>query len=161
MFKVLFTVRATQTLARSLAAALFGTLLIAPAATMAASAPDVVVLQTSALHSLSRNRFEPPRVPSVLSQDDIDRYQRIFALQEDGDWGKADREIKSLQSDVLMGHVLYQRYMHPTAYRSKYSELRDWLAAYADHPGANRIYSLALRRKPAKASGPKAPGWSA
>ena len=157
MFKVLFTVRATQTLARSLAAALFGTLLIAPAATMAASAPDVVVLQTSALHSLSRNRFEPPRVPSVLSQDDIDRYQRIFALQEDGDWGKADREIKSLQSDVLMGHVLYQRYMHPTAYRSKYSELRDWLAAYADHPGANRIYSLALRRKPAKASGPKAP----
>ena len=47
-----------------------------------------------------------------------------------------------------MGHVLFQRYMHPTAYRAKWTELRDWLKNYADHPGAWRVYKLAQKRKP-------------
>ena len=44
-----------------------------------------------------------------------------------------------------MGRVLFQRYMHPTRYRSKYKELYDWMKAFADEPGANRIYRLAKR----------------
>lgn len=87
-------------------------------------------------------------LPAMLSDGDAQLYARIFALQEDGNWREADRLIKSLSDDVLMGHVLFQRYMHPTAYRSKYLELKDWMEAYSDHPGAQRIYDLAIRRRP-------------
>ena len=47
--------------------------------------------------------------------------------------------------------------MHPTAYRSKYVELRNWLSEYADHPGAERVYKLALRRKPKSWKAPTRP----
>lgn len=99
--------------------------------------------------------------PQVLARADTYRYRRIFALQEEGRWEEADRLIAQLGDRRLLGHVLEQRYMHPTAYRSSYSELRDWLAQYADQPGADRIYKLALSRKPADASAPRAPGGNA
>lgn len=88
-------------------------------------------------------------LPTVLSVDDIHRYQRIFALQDKGNWGKADKEIAKLEDRVLMGHVLAQRYLHPTAYRSKYVELKDWLAEYNDLHYAGQIYKLAMSRRPA------------
>lgn len=96
-------------------------------------------------------------LPRVLSADDQARYTKIFALQEQGKWTEADALIKALENDVLMGHVLYQRYMHPTAYRSKFSELKAWMADYADHPGAERIHKLAMRRRPANAGAPIPP----
>ncbi len=96
-------------------------------------------------------------LPSVLSADDAVRYQKIFTLQKKGDWGKADREIKQLSDRVLMGHVLAQRYLHPTKYRSKYTELKTWLAAYSDHFDAKQIYKLALKRRPASYKHPTKP----
>lgn len=96
-------------------------------------------------------------LPTLLSREDADRYGRIFELQEDGNWRQADRLIKQLSDDVLMGHVLFQRYMHPTAYRSKYLELKDWMEKYADHPGAKRIYKLAIRRRPHNYKYPQRP----
>ncbi|MCR9240112.1 MAG: lytic transglycosylase domain-containing protein [Rhodobiaceae bacterium] len=98
-----------------------------------------------------------PNTISYLSQGDRDRYTRIFSVQTRGDWRAADRLIGQLENDVLMGHVLFQRYMHPTAYRSRYNELRDWLANYADHPEASKIHKLALRRKPSGAAAPRRP----
>ncbi len=88
-------------------------------------------------------------LPQILNDEDIRLYQRIFEVQESGDWKTADKLIDRLTDPILMGHVLYQRYMHPTKYRSKYKELKDWMASYADHPGASTIYKLALRRRPA------------
>ena len=96
-------------------------------------------------------------LPRILSLEDAETYRAIFGLQEAGQWRAADREIAKLENDILRGHVLAQRYLHPTMYRSKYSELRDWLALYADHPDAPRIHRLALRRKPAAAAAPRAP----
>ncbi len=96
-------------------------------------------------------------LPKVLSLEDAETYRAIFGLQEAGQWRAADREIAKLENDLLLGHVLAQRYLHPTKYRSKYRELRDWLALYADHPDARRIYRLALKRKPADAAAPNAP----
>ncbi|MCG8509413.1 MAG: lytic transglycosylase domain-containing protein, partial [Rhodospirillales bacterium] len=87
-------------------------------------------------------------LPKVLSNADIDRYRQIFDLQERGDWKSADALIARLEDSILMGHVLAQRYLHPTKYRSKYKELKDWMAEYADHPSAQRIYKLALKRRP-------------
>lgn len=96
-------------------------------------------------------------LPSPLSDKDIDLYKRIFALQEKAQWVAADRLINKLDNSLLMGQVLFQRYMHPTGYRSKYTELAGWLKKYADEPGARRVYKLALRRKPANYRSPNRP----
>lgn len=98
-----------------------------------------------------------PYVARVLSDEDAARYAEIFRLQKDGQWSAANRLIEQLENDILMGHVKYQRYMHPTDYRSSYIELRNWMASYADHPNANRIYRLALRRRPANYKYPEKP----
>ena len=96
-------------------------------------------------------------LPQPLSQDDATRYARIFALQTGGKWRAADREIKRLEDRILLGHVLAQRYLHPTRYRSRFRELRAWLKLYHDHPDARRIYRLALKRKPRRARRPHPP----
>tara|TARA_R100000687_G_scaffold58317_1_gene46853 strand:- start:808 stop:2679 length:1872 start_codon:yes stop_codon:yes gene_type:complete len=96
-------------------------------------------------------------LPAILSRNDIALYTEIFDLQNEGQWDRADRLIAQVSDDSLLGHVLFQRYMHPTAYRSSYQELKNWLAEYADHPGASRIYGLALKRKPASADAPRRP----
>ena len=68
---------------------------------------------------------------------------------------QAIREMGRVKDPMLKGHVLAQRYLHPTAWRSSYKELSSWLSAYNDHPDASRIYWLAKRRQPAKARAPK------
>ncbi len=96
-------------------------------------------------------------LPTPLTAADVKRYRRIFEVQVDGRWKTADKLIKQLADPLLLGHVLAQRYLHPNRYRSKFKELKAWLAAYADHPDAPRLYKLALRRKPANWRAPRAP----
>jgi soluble lytic murein transglycosylase len=98
-----------------------------------------------------------PDIPKPLSSQDVKRYQHIFEFQEDGHWKRADKLIKKLDDRMLLGHVLAQRYLHPTKYRSTYKELKDWMEAYADHPDARRLYKLALRRKPSNWRAPNRP----
>lgn len=95
--------------------------------------------------------------PSVLSDADRALYAEIFALQEDADWRAADRKIEALADRSLLGYVLMERYLHPTAYRSTYEELKAWMAYYADHPEADRIYALAKHKKPKGATAPLTP----
>ncbi len=87
-------------------------------------------------------------LPSILSGKDVDTYRQIFYLQKNGEWKGAYKLIAKLDNRLLMGHVLAQRYLHPTKYRSRYKELKAWMDKYADLPDARRIYKLALRRKP-------------
>lgn len=89
-----------------------------------------------------------PASGPTLATRDAALYQRIFTAQQQGDFRAADRDIAQLADRGLMGHVLFQRYMHHD-YRSSFDELRDWMAAYADHPGADRIHRLAGMRRPA------------
>ncbi|MEL0012400.1 MAG: hypothetical protein VW881_03085 [Alphaproteobacteria bacterium] len=96
-------------------------------------------------------------VDGVLSAADAARYQRIFELQEAGDWRSAEAIVKRLQSPGLLGHVRAQKYLHPTKYRSRFTELRAWLDDYADHPQARRIHRLAVLRQPKGARAPAAP----
>ena len=95
--------------------------------------------------------------PKVLSLNDVDRYREIFRIQKDGHWQEANALIARLENPLLLGHVLAQRFLHPTKYRSRYKELKDWMAVYADHPDAARLYKLALRRKPKNWRSPKPP----
>ncbi|MHA1108550.1 MAG: lytic transglycosylase domain-containing protein [Alphaproteobacteria bacterium] len=96
-------------------------------------------------------------LPRPLDSGDVERYRRIFALQKDGNWRRADREIKQLGDRLLMGHVMAQRYLHPRKYRSRYRELSAWLKLYNDHPDARRIYKLALKRRGSKNYWPRPP----
>ena len=105
--------------------------------------------------TLSAVSAEP--LPRPLSDKDAETYRQIFALQEDGDIKAAAKLIKTLDSDLLMGHVLSQKYLHPTAWRSSFKELSSWLADYNDHPAASRIKWLSDKRKPKKARAAKAP----
>lgn len=107
--------------------------------------PDVPALTLS----------EPAGPLAVLSAADKERYARIFDLQDRGDMKRADGLVHELDNDVLLGHVLYQRYLHPTAWRSSYGELSGWLTVYNDHPGASRIYHLAKKRRPSGVRNPK------
>lgn len=84
-----------------------------------------------------------------LTQEDAQRYKKIFSLQAKGDIEAAKKEMSKVRNKRLRGHVLYQRYMHPTAYISSFNELQNWLLLYADHPDADKIYNLALKKKPA------------
>ncbi len=105
-------------------------------------------------------RFEPAtalaQLPEPLSRQDVLRYRRIFALQEAGRMREADRLIRRLRNRLLLGHVLAERYLGPH-WRSRYSELVRWLADYADHPQARRIYRLAKKRRPKGAPPPPRP----
>lgn len=87
------------------------------------------------------------KTPSnTLEQNDSKLYRDIFALQKRGDFAKANDLITQLDNSLLLGHVLYQRYMHPRAYKSNFEELQNWLEHYADHPGADKIYSFAQKK---------------
>ena len=86
---------------------------------------------------------------SLLSQADRNRYHEIFRLQDSARWSEANKRIAQISNPILHGHVRFQRLMHPTGYRSSFAELADWLDAYADLPGAERVYRLAKKRRPA------------
>ena len=96
-------------------------------------------------------------LPTPLSEFDAAQYLRLFDMQRQGNMKQATREMGSLETSLLMGHLLSQRYLHPTAWRSSYAELSDWLKLYYDHPDASRIYWLAKRRKPKNMKDPKSP----
>lgn len=96
-------------------------------------------------------------VEGVLSSADAARYQRIFEHQEAAQWRAAEAIVRRLEDRRLMGHVEALKYLHPTAYRSRFAELRIWLESYADHPQARRIHRLAVLRQPKGAAAPAAP----
>jgi len=69
-------------------------------------------------------------------------YSKAFELQHNASWSKADAALSKIKDNRLMGHVTYQRYMHPS-YKSDFTELKNWLDKYGDHPSADKIYKLA------------------
>lgn len=106
-------------------------------------------------------RWTAGELPTILSASDVSRYRVIFRLQKEGEWRTADRVIKALENPILLGHLMAQRYLHPTKYRSRYPELKTWMEKYADHPNAPRLYKLALKRRPKNWKFPKEPVSSA
>lgn len=95
--------------------------------------------------------------PKILSDEDRATYIEIFALQEDADWRAADAKIATLTDRSLVGYAMMERYLHPTAYRSTFDELKEWMAYYADHPDADKIYALARKKQPRGATPPLSP----
>ncbi len=121
--------------------------LLAGIVALAGVTTDAGAVETASLRTGDTGEAAAPQAPRVLAPDTAERYRRIFALQKDGRWEAADRLIADLDNDLLLGHVLAQRYLHPTDYWSSFPELRDWLAAYPSHPQARRLYRLAVDRR--------------
>lgn len=124
--------------------------------------PDEEALAESTIIRTGPILIENPPVPAPnpfrISDKSLDKknagiYKKIFSLQAAGKMKEADKEIMKLTDMRLRGHMLYQRYMHPTSYVTNFDELRNWLAIYSELPGAKRVYELAVRKMPSGFSG--------
>lgn len=87
-------------------------------------------------------------VSHELSKSDTQISRALFAAQKRGEFDEADTLIGQLDNNVLLGHVLAERYLSK-AYRATAGELVQWMENYHDHPQAKRIAGLA-RKKGAK-----------
>ncbi len=92
--------------------------------------------------------------PMTAAQSKL--YAQIFEHQAIGQMDKATELKKSLDDYRLMGHILAQRYLHPS-YKTSYEELRSWMDHYAELPQAGKIYKLANLRRPKGEAAPAAP----
>ena len=113
--------------------------------------------ESSIVGALERKRGEPAKPAEVLSDADAKLYREIFQAQKKAKWRTANKLIKKLGDKRLVGHVLAERYLGRTGYRSSYRELRSWLANYGDHPQARKVYKLALKKRPAGGLLPREP----
>jgi soluble lytic murein transglycosylase len=119
--------------------------------------------RVEAVATISDSLVTPPErrghvaPPPILTERDVAKYRRIFALQRDGKWLESAKLVATLDDDILLGHVQAQKFLHPTKYRSRYPELLKWLRANGDHPQASRLYKLALARKIAGWKSPPTP----
>ena len=80
-------------------------------------------------------------LPQPLSPSDVARIRHIFALQRAGAITEASREMDHLESDLLRGAILANRYLD-TAYIADASELSSWLSRHGEQPDAPAIRGL-------------------
>ncbi len=104
---------------------------------------SALVFVISGLCLFSENTLA--KLPNVIYAQDVKNYKKIFELQEKGRFKEADKAIKDIKNDILMGYVLHQRYMSPY-YKTPFKEAKEWLSKYYDMPNANDIYKLGLQK---------------
>ncbi len=73
-----------------------------------------------------------------------------------GDFIGGQNLSHGITDPTLMGWLDAVRLLHP-AYKANYAELKAWLDVHGDLPTADRVYDLALKRKPFGAPAPKKP----
>jgi len=91
-----------------------------------------------------------------LNAQDAARYGQAFAAMRRGDFIGGQNLSHGISDPILMGWLDAVRLLHP-AYKANYAELKAWLETHGDLPTAERVYDLALQRKPFGASAPKKP----
>ena len=80
-----------------------------------------------------------------VENSDLKKYRNIFEYIEKGDFVRADKLIAKLDSQILLGYVLAEKYLH-SKYKSSKEELEDWMDLYRDHPMAAKIFNLAQKK---------------
>ena len=58
----------------------------------------------------------------VLSTYDRNLYKQIFKAQERNDWAQANALLKRVHDPVLVGHVLFDRYINAADYKAKHPD---------------------------------------
>jgi soluble lytic murein transglycosylase-like protein len=105
---------------------------------LAANADDPVDQTAMAIPRIGMPGARGVALPQPLSPADAARIRHIFALQRAGDITESNQEMETLDSDLLRGAILADRYLH-TGYLPEAAELKAWLARYADQPDAQAI----------------------
>ena len=95
--------------------------------------------------------------PVALSSADRISYTTAFDALRRGDIETARASARQAQDRVLLGQVEFESLFHPD-HIATYEELTAWLETYSDLPCADRVYTLALRRRPDGAPEPTRPG---
>lgn len=95
-------------------------------------------------------------LPHPLSPSDAARVRRIFVAQSHGNMTTATRETGDLDSNLLLGSILADRYLGQY-HVSTSVELSDWLNRFGDQPDASAIHTLLLRKLPKGSDTPPAP----
>ena len=105
-----------------------------------------IIVSLIALCALQIAHSYAEPLPTILSELDAETYGKIFALQDAGKISAAQKLEKNLESDILMGEVLYQRYMSKS-YASKGVEIAEWMEKYYNYPGAETMFKLSMKKK--------------
>jgi soluble lytic murein transglycosylase-like protein len=95
--------------------------------------------------------------PKALSDTDARAYAAAFDAVDQGDFVGAELSAAEIQDKALTGYLSYRALMHPTAHTASFEELSSWLTRFKDLPLAERVFSLAGKRKPANAPAPPVP----
>ena len=98
----------------------------------------------------------PVKLPEPLAAGEAQKIRRIFALQQAGRIEDARAQTARLADNLLLGHILADRYLGPR-YRSSAGELQQWLRRFGDHPDTEAIHALLGRRLPPSTTLPPAP----
>jgi len=94
--------------------------------------------------------------PVALSPEDRLTYTTAFDALRRGDLELARASARRAQDRVLLGQVEFERLFHAD-HVATYEELAAWLEDYSDLHSAQRVYTLALRRRPDGAAEPRNP----
>lgn len=97
------------------------------------------------------------QAPAPLSEHDQSLYAAAFRAVRRGEFGEALSRVSSVADQSLMGQLQFEILFHRD-YTASYEELSAWLERYGDLPVAQRVYALALRRRPEGAPEPRRPG---
>ncbi|WP_395671139.1 lytic transglycosylase domain-containing protein [Phenylobacterium sp.] len=92
-----------------------------------------------------------------LSADDARVYALAFEAADRGDFIDAHMKTLEVKDTSLVGYVSFRQLMHPSQHKASFDELSGWLGRFGDLPLAERIFSLAAKRKPAQAPALAAP----
>lgn len=93
----------------------------------------------------------------ALSDADARAYAAAFEAVDQGDFVGAELTAAEIQDKSLAGYISFRALMHPTAHKASFEELSSWLARFRDLPLADRVFSLAAKRKPPEAPDPPTP----
>ena len=95
--------------------------------------------------------------PKALTDTDARAYAAAFQAVDQGDFVGAELQAADIQDKSLAGYLSFGALMHPTAHKASFDELCGWLSRFRDLPLADRVFSLAAKRKPADAPAPPVP----
>ncbi len=107
---------------------------------------------TFALSNVYDKKYNSYLLPKILSEKDIAIYESVLTHYEKYEWEEAERILSKVENKILLGHLQYEKLMHPNKYKATYQELSEWFITYDDYPPVlrNRIYKLLIKRLPDK-----------
>lgn len=135
---------------------LFRRAFLAPTLAVAFSALAGAAIAETPYGSTAESSASSTR-PTALSSADRISYTTAFDALRRGDIETARASARQAQDRVLLGQVEFESLFHPD-HVATYEELTAWLETYSDLPCADRVYTLALRRRPDGAPEPMRPG---